>query len=119
MKEKRIMDDKSNFKNNNKENNNIDYISRMIRGITDANSIRPAVTPESIPSFLTSRDTNNINDDNFNSNYNTSLNSPNSKESDPNVKDSMSENINSENEVFNNNKIKKTEISFRVNHDYR
>ena len=47
-------------------------------------------------------------------NYNTSPNSPpNTQESGPNVKDSMSENINSENEVFNNKKIKKTEISFR------
>ena len=107
------MDDNSNSKNNNK-NNNIDYISRMIRGITDANSIRPAITPESILSFLTqSRNTNNIHDHNFNSNYNTSLNSPpSSQESDPSVKDSISENIYSENEGFNKNKLKKTEISF-------
>src|SRR5215207_722691 len=104
----------SNSKNNNK-NNNIGYISRLIRGITDVNSIRPAVTPENITSLLIqNRNTNNIQDHNFNSNYNnTSLNSsPTSQESIPNVRDSMSENIYSENEGFNKDKIKKTEISF-------
>jgi len=108
------MDYNSNNMSNNKNNNNSDYISRIVKGIIDVNSIRPAVTPESIPSFLTqSRTTNKTHNHNFNSYYNTILNSsPTSQESDPSVKDSMSENFNSENEGFNKDKIKKTEIPF-------
>jgi len=103
----------SNNNNNNNNNNNLGYISRMIRGITDTNSIRPAITPESIPSFLIqNRDTNKINNDNLNTNYNTSLKSTMPEESGPNFRESTSKNINSVNEGFNNNKLKKTEISF-------
>jgi hypothetical protein len=98
------------------DNNNNGYISRMIRGITNTNSVRPAATPESVfPFFLgQNRDSNNINinDNNFISNYDTNLNSPVSQDSRSNIRDSLSENIYSENDEPNKNKLKKMEISF-------
>lgn len=99
---------------NNNSNNNNGYISRMIRGITDANSIRPAVAPESIPQFLLeqNRDTNNINGGDFNSNYDTNLNSPSSQGSRASVKDPILENTFSENIDSNKNKLEEMGISF-------
>jgi hypothetical protein len=103
-------------------NNNNGYISRIIRGITNANSIRPTVTPDSILSFLTqNKDTYNIsrNDDgNFNSNYDIDLNSSKSQNSLTNSRDSIPENFRFENEEFNNNKLKtRKEFSFRDTED--
>jgi len=108
------------------------YISRMMKGITEGNSLRPAITPESLPSIILPQgggsSRSNMIDDNFfnNNNINNSddLKSSLTRISSGQNADFKSKSDNSENnnvlqkKNLTEEKQKEKEVSFR-NSDFK